>query len=71
MGRVRVDTALSVVATLSESIDRYWLRDSAALQQWVQDELTGEVNTSIEALVPDGRRSARVGPTPKASRRTR
>jgi hypothetical protein len=33
MGLQRVDTVLSVVATMSEAIDRYWLRDIAALLQ--------------------------------------
>jgi len=51
MGLTRVEAALSVVATISEPIDRFWLSDSASVQMWVSDELLAAVNQAVEALI--------------------
>jgi Phage capsid family len=42
---------LAVVAHLSEGIPRYWLLDSVALQQFVDNELTFGLQLAVEAKV--------------------
>jgi HK97 family phage major capsid protein len=50
-GVERVDAALSVVAHLSELINRYWLLDNVSLQQFLSDELQFGLALAIEAKV--------------------
>lgn len=50
-GVERVDNTLSVVAHLSELINRYWLLDNVSLQQFLSDELQFGLGLAIEAKV--------------------
>ncbi len=52
LGLTRVEQALSVVATLSEGIPRYWiLADNLALEAFVNSELDGILRAAVEAKV--------------------
>jgi HK97 family phage major capsid protein len=48
---VRVEQTLSVIAQLSEPIPRFWLSDSTALQQFIQNELQYGLALAVEAKV--------------------
>ena len=48
---VRFEQTLAVVAHLSDGIPRYWLLDSVALQQFVDNELTFGLQLAVEAKV--------------------
>lgn len=50
-GVERVDNTLSVVAHLSELINRYWLLDNVSLQQFLSDELQFGLALAVEAKV--------------------
>ena len=51
---VRMEGKLSVIATLSEPIDKFVLEDATALKVWVGTELTQAVATALEAQVLSG-----------------
>ncbi|WP_400158718.1 phage major capsid protein [Arthrobacter sp. BPSS-3] len=51
---VKKNGKLSVIATLSEPMDKFVLSDGEALQTWVGQELTQAVLTSLEAQVLNG-----------------
>jgi HK97 family phage major capsid protein len=51
---VKKDGKLSVIATLSEPMDKFVLEDGEALQTWVGQELTQSVLTALEAQVLSG-----------------
>ncbi|WP_374152941.1 phage major capsid protein [Pseudarthrobacter sp. WHRI 8279] len=51
---VKKDGKLSVIATLSEPIDKFVLSDGEALQTWVGAELSQAVLTALEAQVLSG-----------------
>ncbi|KDE13861.1 phage major capsid protein [Rhodococcus aetherivorans] len=54
MGLEQVDDRLRIVAHLSEGIHEYWLRDSAGLERFVQDELVLGVLRALEDEVVNG-----------------
>lgn len=54
MGLEEIDDHLRVVAHLSEGVYEYWLRDSAGLERFVQDELVLGVLRAIEDEVVNG-----------------
>ncbi|WP_427115598.1 phage major capsid protein [Pseudarthrobacter scleromae] len=54
MGLAKVPGKLSVIATLSEPIDKFVLQDDAALGGWVGMELTQSVLVALEAQVLSG-----------------
>lgn len=58
LGLTRITGDLVVVAHLSEAIDKYWLEDSAALQQFVGDELLYGLNLALENQVINGNGTA-------------
>ncbi|MBT2566572.1 phage major capsid protein [Arthrobacter sp. ISL-85] len=51
---VKKDGKLSVIATLSEPMDKFVLEDGEALQTWVGAELSQSVLTALEAQVLSG-----------------
>lgn len=51
---VKKEGRLRVIATLSEPIDKFVLEDNSALGNWVSLELTGAVQTALEAQVLSG-----------------
>lgn len=51
---VKKDGKLSVIATLSEPMDKFVLEDGEALQTWVGQELTQSVLTALETQVLSG-----------------
>ncbi|MDQ0633347.1 HK97 family phage major capsid protein [Arthrobacter pascens] len=51
---VKKDGKLSVIATLSELMDKFVLSDGEALQTWVGQELTQSVLTALETQVLSG-----------------
>ncbi|MBF6233432.1 phage major capsid protein [Nocardia farcinica] len=54
LGLTEVEAELHVVAHLSEPIPKYWLSDSAALEQFVADELLFGLRQALEAQVLNG-----------------
>lgn len=54
MGLEQIDDHLRIVAHLSEGIHEYWLRDSAALNSFVENELVQGVLRAIEDEVVNG-----------------
>jgi len=50
----QIDDRLRIVATLSEGIHEYWLRDAPALERFMEDELVNNVLRSIEDEVVNG-----------------
>lgn len=54
LGLAQITADLQVVAHVSEGIDKYWLEDSTALQQFVGDELLYGLNQALENQVLNG-----------------
>lgn len=54
LGLTRISADLAVVAHLSEAIDKYWIEDSAALQQFVGDELLYGLSQALEGQLLNG-----------------
>ena len=50
----RVEQRLRVIATLSEPIDKYALRDIANIQQWIGTRLTDSVTDALENEIING-----------------
>lgn len=53
-GLERVEDRLRVIAHLSEPLDRFWLEDSADLEQFITDELTYGLDVAIEQQLING-----------------
>lgn len=51
LGLTRVEQSLAVIAHLSEGIPRYWLADNAALEQFIDAELSFGLSKAVEAKV--------------------
>lgn len=51
LGLTRVEQTLTVIAHLSEGIPRYWLLDTAALEQFIDSELTYGLARAVEAKI--------------------
>lgn len=47
----RIEQSLSVIAHLSEGIDRYWIEDNSFLQGFISNELQYGLNKAVEAKV--------------------
>jgi HK97 family phage major capsid protein len=50
----QIDDRLRIVATLSEGVHEYWLRDAPALERFMEDELVNNVLRAIEDEVVNG-----------------
>ncbi len=51
IGLTRIEQTLSVIATLSEQINRFYLLDNSALEAWIGTELAFNLGVAVEAKI--------------------